>query len=212
VKDSSAAVERQVQILRAATALVREEGLQALSFERLAKRAGLSRQLVRYYFADLETLVVALCDFLACEYRQLLIAGIVKVGQVERLDFFLDFFFDLADGHPMPENLEVYDSFLAFAVGSKPLKDRLRDQYWTLGQVIVHELAIAHPSLKGPACEELSFVFVSMMHAHWSFVATLGFSRDHSRIARRAVDRLIRSYLEDAPHVPVMDRPWTRDD
>ncbi len=38
----------------------------------------------------------------------------------------------------------------------------------------------AYPQLGGRQCEELSFLFVSMMHAHWSFVATLGYSRDHS--------------------------------
>lgn len=75
--------------------------------------------------------------------------------------------------------------------------------------MIVHELAIAHPELSGHACEELSFMFVSMMHAHWSFVASLGYSRDHSRLARKSFDRLIRSYLDD-PGGPVLDRPWAR--
>lgn len=203
--------DRKVQILRAATVLIRDRGLQAMSFENLAGQSGLSRQLIRYYFADQETLIVELCDFLANEYRELLISGIVRIGQIERLGFFLDFFFDLASDHPMPDNMEVYDSFLAFAVGSARLKDRLCDQYTTLGRVVAHELAIAYPELEGAACEELSFVFVSMMHAHWSFVASLGFSPEHARIARNAMDRLIASYREDSPHVPLVTRPWSRE-
>ncbi|WP_306115532.1 MULTISPECIES: TetR/AcrR family transcriptional regulator [unclassified Roseovarius] len=203
--------EKKVEILRAATALIKQRGLQALSFDAVAKQAGLSRQLVRYYFTDLDALILELCTFLGNEYRNILVAGILEMRQVERLKFFLDFFFDLADAHPMPDNLEAYDSLLAYAVGSADLRERLCDQYKTLGQVVVHELAIAHPELEDHACEELSFLFVSMMHAHWSFVASLGYSRDHGRLTRQAIDRLIKSYIDDSTQGPVIRAPWSRD-
>lgn len=207
-RDASA--DKKTQILQAATRLLAEQGLQALSFERLAHQANLSRQLVRYYYQDFDTLICDLCDHLGNAYRDTLVAGVVEIGQVERLKFFLDFFFDLADHHRMPDDLEVYDALVAFAVGSPPLNDRLCTQYQTLGQVIIHELAIAHPELDGGACEEISFIFVSMMHAHWSFVASLGYSRQHSRLARSAMDRIINSYLADSTFTPVLDKPWTR--
>lgn len=207
-RDPSA--EKKPQILAAAATLVSTRGLQALSFENVANEAGLSRQLVRYYYADVDALIVELCDYLANTYREILLSGIVQVGKVERLDFFLDFFFDLAAGHPMPGNLEAYDALIAYSVGSERLRNRMCDQYRTLGHVVVHELAIAHPELGVTACEELSFLFVSMMHAHWSFVASLGYSREHGRLARKAIDRLIRSYLDEAPVAPVMEKPWAR--
>ena len=203
--------DKKTLILTAATSLLKERGVQALSFENVAETAGLSRQLVRYYYSDLEAMIVELCDHLGNAYRATLVSGILEIGKVERLKFFLDFFFDLADGHPMPDNLEVYDALVAYSVGSAPLRDRMCDQYKTLGQVIVHELAIAHPELEGSACEELSFLFVSMMHAHWSFVASLGHSRQHSLLARKAIDRLIESYINDSPNAPLIDRPWERD-
>lgn len=202
--------DKKLQILQAATEVIRDNGLQALSFETIAAQAGLSRQLVRYYFADQEALIIALCDHLGNGYRKALVEGIVQVSEVRRLSFFLDFFFGLADGHPMPDDLEVYDSFLAFAVGSDDLRDRLCGQYRTLGQVVAHELAIAHPELNGHLCEEFSFLFVSMMHAHWSFVASLGYAPDHSRITRDAMDRLIASYLENPPALPLARDPWSR--
>ena len=209
-RDTSA--DKKAQILTAASELLRRQGIQALSFENVAQEADLSRQLVRYYFQDLDALICELCDFLAKGYRDSLIAGVVTVGQVERLDFFLDFFFDLAADHRMPANLEVYDSLVAYSVGSKALKDRMCGQYGVLGQVMVHELAIAHPELDKAACEELSFLFVSMMHSHWSFVASLGYSRAHSLLTRRAMDRLIASYVAEAEFNPVMAKPWSRDD
>lgn len=202
---------KKTQILWAATDLLKEQGLQALSFEGLARQSGFSRQLVRYYYPDLESLVSDLCDHLAGTYRDALVAGIVEVGDVERLDFFLDFFFDLASKHRMPDNLKAYYAMFAYAVGSQRVRNRMCDQYKILGQVVSHELGLVHPHLDAQACEELSFLFVSLMHAHWSFVASLGYSREHSRLARSAMDRLITSYVSDSQPTATMQRPWDRD-
>lgn len=204
--------DKSQRILAGAVALLARDGLQALSYESLAKEADMSRQLLRYYYPDLDTLIAALCERLAIEYREILVSGIVEVKQVNRLSFFLDFFFDLAEGARMPDKLEVYDALIAYSVGSDAVRARMCDQYKTLGQVIIHELAIAHPELDGRACEEISFVFVSMMHAHWSFVASLGYDREHGKLARRAMERLIRSYLVNDTLSPMDVRPWTRDE
>lgn len=199
------------QILDATTILLTSSGLQALSFENIAKQTGVSRQLIRYYYPTLEALIADLCDHLGKVYQDVLIAGVVEVGQVERLDFFLDFFFGVSRDYPMPDNLEAYDSLFAFCVGAPEVKQRLRGKYRMLGQVIQHELAIAHPQLDAPACDELSFLFVSMMHAHWSYIATLGFSQEYNRVARKAMDRLITSYCNDIPTSPAIKTSWFRD-
>ncbi|MEL6359952.1 MAG: TetR/AcrR family transcriptional regulator [Pseudomonadota bacterium] len=204
--------DRKKEILQAATKILNEKGLQRLSFESVANEAGLSRQLVRYYFTDLDALVADLSDYLGNVYREILVAGVLKVGEVERLRFFMDFLFDLAVEDRMPANLEAYDAMVAYSVGSQNVRERMRAQYMTLGQVIAHELAIAHPDLDGPSCEELSFVFVSMMHAHWSFVASLRFSRDHSQVMRDAIDRLIASYIAEGPQNSRIKTTWSHDD
>ncbi|MEL7486863.1 MAG: TetR/AcrR family transcriptional regulator [Pseudomonadota bacterium] len=209
MQNDDQSLDKKTHILKATTKLLNEKGLQGLSFESVAKEAGLSRQLIRYYYADLDTLIAELCDYLGNVYREMLVAGIVEVGEVERLPFFMDFLFDLADGYRMPPNLEAYDAMVAYAVGSDRVRERLRAQYKTLGQVIAQELAIAHANLDGPACEELSFIFVSMMHAHWSFVASLGFSREHSRAMRNAIDRLIASYVQETEPASRIRHPWT---
>lgn len=204
--------DKKVRILDAAATLVSREGLQSFSFENIARESGMSRQLIRYYYADLDALIIDLCDRLGGSYQNILVTGVVEVGQVERLGFFLDFFFGLAEKYPMPDHLEAYDSLLAFAVGSPKLKARLCDQYKMLGQVIIHELAIAHPELSEHARAELSYLFVAMMHAHWSFVASLGHTPDHGRAMRKAIDRLILSYTQDTEPDPQVERPWARED
>lgn len=204
------AQDKKTLILVATTKLLSEKGLQALSFESIAKQADLSRQLIRYYFSDLDTLITELCDHYGNVYREIIVAGIVDVGQQDRLGFILDFLFDLAKEHRMPDNLETYDAMVAYAVGSRQVNDHLCAQYNTLGQVITQELAIAHSELDGAACEEVSFLIVSMMHAHWSFVASLGYSREHSRVTRQAVDRIIASYVAETPPAARMKKPWSK--
>lgn len=204
------APDKKVQILNAAAKLLTQSGVQAFSFENVAFEADLSRQLVRYYYSNLDDLITDLCEHLGNVYQNILVTGIAEVKQVGRLKFFLDFFFGVAEGYPMPQALEAYDAMVAYSVGSQKLKNQMCERYYTLGRVVVHELQIAYPELKVAACEEISFMFVSMMHAHWSFVASLGYSYDHSRLARRSIDRLIESYLNDASDVPVIERPWSR--
>ena len=211
MSNSNQTQDRKTHILNATTKILNEKGLQNLSFETIANEAGLSRQLVRYYYSDLDTLVSDLCDYLGNVYRETLVAGVIEVGQVERLRFFLDFLFGLAEEYPMPANLETYDALIAYAVGSDQVKERMCSKYKTLGQVIAQELAIAHSKLDGPSCEELSFLVVSMMHAHWSFVASLGFSRQHSRVARNAIDRLIASYINEDSQSSRIKSPWSQD-
>ena len=203
---------KKTRILDAATRVLTKSGLQAFSFESVAKEAGLSRQLVRHYFADPEVLIAELCDHLANGYQDVLVSGVVEVRKVERLDFFLDFFFGVSKHYPMPDNLEAYDALFAYAVGSPMVKKRLWAKYEMLGQVMKHELAIAHPKLDNHACAELSFLFVSMMHAHWSYVATLGYSAGHNQLTRRAFERLIESYVNEEPSVQSMAKPWERED
>lgn len=208
---SDQAPDKKAQILNAAATVLSKNGVQRFTFDNIAYEAGLSRQLVRYYYSDLDTLIVDLCGHLGLVYQGMLVTGIAEIKQVERLDFFLDFFFGLADGYPMPDSLEAYDAMVAYSVGCPPLRDEMCERYRTLGHVVVHELQVAYPDLKVAACEEISFMFVSMMHAHWSFVASLGYSREHGRIARRSVDRLIKSYLADSSDVPLIERPWSRE-
>jgi AcrR family transcriptional regulator len=202
--------DKRIQILKAATRLLTRQGLQRFSFEEVAKEAGLSRQLVRYYYTSLEELIIDLCEYLGLAYQEILSKGIVEVGQVSRLNFFLDFFFGVTEDIQLPDNLEVYDAFFAFAVGSEALRDRLCETYKILGQVVFQELGIAHPELDATSRDELSFLFVSMMHAHWSYVATLGFSSGHNRVARRAFDRLIESYASAGPTDTLDVKIWTR--
>ncbi len=194
----SAADVRKPEILRAAFQAINEHGLPTPSYDTIAEAGGISRQLIRHYFPDPEELMLALCDMLAAAYRDRMMQGIVAAASPQRLDLFLDFYFGFLEGQGLakPADDAVYDAMMALAAGSDRIRRTLHDQYSLLRHTIAHEVQISHPSLPQSACREIAYLFVTLMYGHWKMVASLGFSPDHNRIARQAIDRIIVSYCE----------------
>jgi len=188
---------RRRDIVKGAFSFLRKNGLPMLSYDLIARECGVSRQLIRYYFEDPEELMVALCDYLASLYRDALVNGIAQTPDKDRLEFFLDFYFDLVEGSPKPRDDQVYDAVMSLAAGHDCVRSSLRDQYNLLGQVVSQEIQLSYPELSRADAVELSFLFVCLMYGHWKMVASLGLSEDHKYITRRACDRLILSYTRN---------------
>lgn len=189
---------RKPAILQAAFDAISESGLPMPSYDAIARAGGISRQLIRHYFPDPEELILAVCDRLAAAYRDRLMQGIIAADSRERLATFLDFYFGFLEGRGLdkPADDKVYDAVLALAAGSDRIRANLHEQYSLLRHTVAHEIQISHPSLPQRACREIAYLFVSLMYGHWKMVASLGFSSEHNRIAREAMDRIIVSYLE----------------
>lgn len=190
--------DRASEILDGAFALLLAEGLPHLSYSRVAQASGVTRQLVRYYFPQPDDLMIALCDRIAAVYREDLIKGMTGRQDGDRVQLFLDYYFDLLEAPRKPRDDQAYDALMSLAARSDRVKTNLRQQYTLLGQVFSHELRQQYPELTLPLCEQLSFVFVSLMYGHWKMVASLGLDEAHKHITRQAVDRLIASYRGDA--------------
>lgn len=200
------APSRQSDIIQGAYAVLLSEGLPHLSYDRIAKASGVTRQLVRYHFPDQEALMLRLCDHLAEVYREVLIRSLSKRADTERVDVFLDFYFDLIEGTPKPRDDQIYDALMSLTARSDRVRTALRDQYTLLGQVLTHELRQQYPEIPLPACEEIAYLVVVVMYGHWKMVASLGFSESHGRVSRRAIDRIIASYRIDSREVPGTER------
>lgn len=198
---------KSAQILKGAFNVLLREGLPHLSYGSVAEAAGVTRQLVRYYFPDPEDLMLALCDQLADTYREALVDSVAQSEGSARLDLFFDFYFDLLEGPRKPRDDQVYDALFSLAAASPRVRDNLRGQYTLLGQVLAHELRLQYPDIPLPACFEISYLFVTIMYGHWKMVATLGLNESHKHVARRAIDRLIASY-RSAPVVQTDSTAW----
>ena len=201
--------DTRAKIVQGSFRALQEHGLPHLSYDLIAAEAGVSRQLVRYYFDAPETLMLELCDYLAGLYRQALLHSAAKLDGPQRIEMFLDFYFDLLDGVPKPQDDRVYDALMSLAAESMPIRDNLRGQYTLLGQVLSHEFQLAYPALEARASDELSYMFVCVMYGHWKMVGSLGVSPDHNRLTRGALERLIRTYVDAASPVTTDFRVWS---
>lgn len=189
---------RRPEIVAAALDALNQDGLPLPSYDSIAQHAGMSRQLIRHYFPNAEQLMVSVCDALAAAYREALMKGIIASGTTERLPMFLDFYFNFLAGKGLrkPADDAAYDAMFSLARGSEAVRRSLFEQYSELRQTIAQEVQISNPELSQKACREIGFLFVSLMYGHWKMVATLGFSEDHNRVTRQALDRIIVSYRE----------------
>ena len=201
--------DRRQQIVQGAYSALSEHGLAYLSYDQIAEASGTTRQLVRYHFPDHEALMVEVCDHLAGAYRDALVSLAGQLQGASRVDIFLDFYFDLLEGTAKPRDDQVYDAIMSKAAASVVLRDNLAGQYRLIGQVMSHEFSVQYSELDQQASDELSYLFVSLMYGHWKMVASLGYSEEHCRLARSAMDRLIRSYRDKGSHNPEM-KVWSR--
>jgi len=201
--------DRKKDIIDAAFRVLMDQGLPTLSFDTIAEECGLSRQVVRYHFKDSDRLMMALLDHLAGLYRDTMIASVISAKGSERLSLFLDFYFDLIDGMPKPRDDQVYDALMALSAGSPQIRSTLRMQYTLLGQVLSHEFELEYPNLGYQKANELSFLFVNLMYGHWKMVASLGLHEDHKYVTRRAMDRLIDSYVHDRVEAAQSVQVWS---
>ena len=190
--------DRKAQIVGGAFEALKKNGLADLSYDLVAEEAGLSRQLVRYHFPSNEDLMIAVCDYLAGLYRQALISSAGQLQGPQRVEMFLDFYFDLLETMPKPRDDQAYDAMMSLATRSEPIRTVLVDQYGLLGEVLSHEFGVQYPDIDMQSAKELSYLFVCLMYGHWKMVASLGCAEEHKFIARDAMDRLIQSYRQTA--------------
>src|SRR5690606_15974077 len=141
------------EIVQATLVAIKEYGLPMLSYDQIAKHAGMSRQLIRHYFPDPEKLMVAACDALAATYREAWTKGILQTASIERLPMFLDFYFNFLAGQGLrkPEDDRIYDAMFSLATSSEAVRECLHEQYKMLQYTIAREVQLSNPDLNQKA-------------------------------------------------------------
>lgn len=199
---------RKLEILEATFKAIKAHGLPPLTYDLISQHGNVSRQLIRYHYNDPEDLMIAMCDYLAGLYRDSLIAGIMQAKGENRLTIFLDFYFDLISDMPKPKDDQVYDALVSMSAGTPRIQENMRNQFSLLGQVLSHEFELQYPKLTSGASRELSYLFVCLMYGHWRMVASLGLSASHKSITREAMNRLLKSYVNDGTNLGTDFPTW----
>ena len=189
---------RRGEIVHALYDAIESDGVSLPSYDQIARKGDMSRQLVRHYYRDAEQMAVDLCDHLASVYRDHLVRGVLHADPTDRLRVFLDFYFDFLAGKGLakPKDDTIYDALFAYAAVSERVRTNLREQYTELLQTLAQELHVAYPKLPRAATRELAYLIVTQMYGHWRMKATLRMTAENA-VPREALDRLISSYVEN---------------
>lgn len=199
IMPKSVADLRRQEIVASAVSAIRREGLPFPSYDAVAREAGMSRQLVRHYFPDAKSLMNAVSEAI-CSAQDSGVDARLAHGDESRLGVLFDYHLGLlGDGDPPRGGfLPVEDALVVLAARAPDLRTAMAERQEMLRQTIVSATAESYPSLSPAACEEIAFVFVSLVHGHWRMVENLGFDRVGSLQARSAMDRLVRAHLDAA--------------
>lgn len=187
---------RQEEIIEAAHTALQKHGLSAISYDLIAEKAETSRQLVRHYYPDMESIMVDVLERISEDYRRLVFDTILSRKATERLSILLDFFLgDLArEGGP---SSSLFDAMFALSTGSEVIRKKMKRIHELLADTFSTEINFSYPSLDQKACDELGYTFVCMLTGQWRIVSSIGFSDTYIRVASEAIDRIIQSHLND---------------
>lgn len=187
------AEERRAGIVAAVAETLDREGLPFPSYDRVAGHAALSRQLVRHYFPDPEALMVAACQSLAETWLTELSQRLAGLPAGEGLDRLIGLCLDAPEPQADLPPPGAFESMLALARTSAPLRDALQAQVQALNALFSREAELAHPGLNAAQAQELGRLLVSQVLGHWALAGTLAGVAD-ARAARAAMAGIIAAY------------------
>ena len=187
---------RRKEILEAALSAINRHGLSKVSYDLIAEEASTSRQLIRHYYPKLEPLMVDIVETITESYRQLVINDINSIKSAQRLSIMMDFFFGQLQDRQLPPSMS-FDSMFALANNSEPIRQAMHTTHQILSETFQNELRVCYPTLPLKVYQELGHQFVSLITGHWRMVSSLGMSDKYTSVSRKAMDRLIQSYLDE---------------
>ncbi len=195
----SLAIERRSEIVAAFEHCVRTQGLAGASLDRVAERAGRSRQLVLHYFGSRDGLVEAAIEKLVERYRERIDRQLARLDEKERLGALLDWVLgpDFCD----PEADALLAELTGRARREPATRDAIFSAYRHLEEAIVTEISRAHPAASAVGSRAIAFLVMSLCFGASQLVG-LGFPGGHLNSTRAVIDGLLQELTAEtgAPH------------
>lgn len=133
--------DRRLEILEHFQEVLKEEGIEGVSFAKIAKRMDVNPSLLLHYFPNKDNMILALVDFIFEKYETL---GARKVKEVanprERLDLLVDMVFGI-DWISLVDSSVFYCCYyLSFK--NPQVKERMQQMYIRFREQILKELQL----------------------------------------------------------------------
>jgi AcrR family transcriptional regulator len=186
---------RREQILDAVEACMQEQGIEGVTFARVARRAGVRTSIVPHYFGTKNALMVAMVDRVLDRVQALIDAAVADTQGLRLLDRLLDVLFggQLAG----PGVILILDQLRASAYFNEATRSRLVGMYAHFEQLAVGALTDAYPHAPDHHRRAVAYAVVCLGDANSSFRG-VGFAESYDDCARAAA-RVLLDSLGDPP-------------
>lgn len=178
----SVATERKAAIVEAFIVAVGEGGLEAVTLDEVASRAGVQRPALRHFVGNRAALVDAALTELTTRYRDV-VAGLC--GEQPALDPLLDALFSRQWSLGMRAENRAFDALCREALVQEGTRGRVRETY----DVLLHELSAAlgreYPQARATDVGDVAYA-IACLSEHNVFMQQVGYPEGRAAGARRA--------------------------
>jgi len=171
--------EKRLELLGHVCDVIRDDGIEGATLSRIAKRAGVHKSLLTYYFSTKDEMIVALVDFITDRYEEAfsgLVAGIDDPDR--RLETSLDIIF----GKQWTEIVDyrVFYSCFYLSLMNERVRERFSLMYDRLKGFLIREIdQAASRGVLNVEDTEKAAVFVMMLLEGFDYYwAVAGYVRD----------------------------------
>lgn len=184
----SLATVRREQILDAVEVCIIDGGIEAVTFARVARQAGVRTSIVPHYFGSKGALMGAMVDRVLDRVQALLDSALDGVEGRTLLDRLLDVLF--GGRLAVPTVAVVLDQLRASAYFNDTTRKRLVDMYRHFERLAADALVEIYPDAEPAQRHAVSYALVCLGDANNSFRA-VGFPRRYDEQARAAAEVLL---------------------
>lgn len=186
----SLAVTRRQEAISAFLSLIAERGLDTVTLDDVAHRAGMQRSVIRHYVGNRSELIVAALDELVDGYRG---SVIETIGESPSIEVLLDYLFSSHWYRDQSTADRALDVLFREASRSEAMRDRLKTAYESLVTVVADALlrdARERSSLLTVEQAQATAYAIVCLAEHNVDLQSLGFDPSNASSALRAARML----------------------
>lgn len=177
--------QRRAEILAEVYEIIARDGIEGVTFSKVAKHIGIHKSLLSYYFENKEEMIVALVEFMAESYEKgfaEMVSGITDPKM--RFEGCLDIL--LGEEWDRIVNPTVFYSCYYLSLLNPKIRDRYRMMYERIKEVIVEELKnsaqLGVVKIEDP--EKAAVLIISIMEGfdyYWTIIGHENITKDYGR-------------------------------
>jgi AcrR family transcriptional regulator len=186
--------QRRVEILAQVYDIIARDGIEGVTFSKIAQHIGIHKSLLSYYFKNKEEMIIAVVDFMADSYEKGFYDMVSRIDDPKkRFEGCLDIL--LGEEWDRIVNPTVFYSCYYLSLLNERIRNRYRMMYDRVKEVIVKELKSSTEQgvLRIEDPEKAAVLIISIMEGfdyYWTIVGLENIPKDYGRYLKGQIMRL----------------------